>query len=362
MSVMHRALSRTKGDHAQQSSDYNPLAATTSQTSSSSRLWLVSFGLLSAALLVVFWPERLRPDDRLAAPESEPVAEFIDEVSRAEPILQPATDSESRPTPDTVLATDESPVSEETLELLLPEPSTTQPQASAPEPEPSEPDLEQTAERTNPDDTAPSRMTDAPAASAETDTTAVTMVSEPAQTESGSVSTVTGAADVQPRSSDEGSTIQKVREAEVQWQNEIEGHLAAGRIEQAEALLKRWISARPKAETPRIWLAKIYINNQVYTAAEPLIRTIEANEAQALMGIVYERTGRHNEAARVFETLFQRQPEQSQWLLFWAVNTENSGELAKSRRLYQTYLQRFSLENESLRRFAAGRLQVLGGP
>ena len=160
----------------------------------------------------------------------------------------------------------------------------------------------------------------------------------------------------------ENSTVQVVRQAEQQWQREIEEHLAADRIEQAEARLKQWISAQPKADTPRIWLAKIYINNQLYTAAEPLVRRVETADAQALMGVVYERTGRHSQAAEVFQALFQRQPDQSQWLLFWAVNAENSGQLAKSRQLYQTYLQQFSLENESLRQFAASRLQILGGP
>ena len=143
------------------------------------------------------------------------------------------------------------------------------------------------------------------------------------------------------------------------WQENVTAYIANGEIEQAEAELKRWISASAKDAVPRIWLAKIYINNGVYRAAEPLIETINNNEAKALLGIVYERTSRPALAAVLFEELYRADSSEGKWLLFWALNTENSGQLAKSLALYQNYLQVFPTDDANLSNFAQQRVRVI---
>lgn len=90
------------------------------------------------------------------------------------------------------------------------------------------------------------------------------------------------------------------------------------------------------------------------------MQSLESSEALALIGVVYERTERYAQAADLFEKLYRSQPFESQWLLFWAINSENSQQLAKARQLYQTYLEQFSQEDEALRQFAAQRLQIIG--
>jgi hypothetical protein len=145
------------------------------------------------------------------------------------------------------------------------------------------------------------------------------------------------------------------------WQNQTEQFIENGELEKAEAILKQWIGALPKDPTPRIWLAKIYVNNGIYRAAEPLIQGLDNAEAKGLLGIVYERTQQPARAAKVFESLYREQSNQGKWLLFWAINEENSGQFAKSAALYQNYLKVFSLDDAKLTSFAENRLNVTRG-
>ncbi|WP_196160568.1 lipopolysaccharide assembly protein LapB [Reinekea sp. G2M2-21] len=156
-----------------------------------------------------------------------------------------------------------------------------------------------------------------------------------------------------------GQTTSVITVSTNTWQENVTAYISRGEIEQAEAELKRWISASPKDSVPRIWLAKIYINNGVYRAAEPLIETINNNEAKALLGIAYERTSRPALAAAIFEELYRADSSEGKWLLFWAVNTENSGQLAKSLALYQNYLQVFPADDANLSNFAQQRVRVI---
>lgn len=157
------------------------------------------------------------------------------------------------------------------------------------------------------------------------------------------------------------SNVGVIRQSQNNWKAQVEAHIAAGEIEQAEALLKTWISTIPDDSTARIWLAKIYINNGFLRAAEPLLKPINDTEAKALLGLIYERTNRPLPAATLFEELFRANPAEGKWLLFWAVNTENLGELAKSRTLYQNYLTLFSQNDANLTQFADRRLRALQG-
>jgi len=145
------------------------------------------------------------------------------------------------------------------------------------------------------------------------------------------------------------------------WQQQVQQAVAEGAIEQAEAILKQWLGAAPSDPVPRIWLARIYINSGFYRAAEPLLTTLTGSDANALLGLIYERTDRPQLAAKLFEALYQVNPENGRWLLFWAINSENSAQLAKSRSLYQTYLTLFELEDPALTQFSQQRLTALGG-
>jgi len=154
-----------------------------------------------------------------------------------------------------------------------------------------------------------------------------------------------------------GSVIQDSKNL---WQQQVEQAVAAGAIEQAEATLKQWLGAAPNDPVPRIWLARIYIGNGFYRAAEPLLSNPIDSETKALLGLVYERTARPQLAAELFEELYRVSPENGRWLLFWAINSENSGQLAKSRTLYQTYLTLFGSEDEALTQFSQQRLTTIG--
>jgi tetratricopeptide (TPR) repeat protein len=145
------------------------------------------------------------------------------------------------------------------------------------------------------------------------------------------------------------------------WHQQVQQAMAEGAIEQAEAILKQWLGAAPSDPLPRIWLARIYIKNGFYLAAEPLLTNLSGSDAKALLGLIYERSDRPTLAAKLFEALYQVNPENGRWLLFWAVNSENSGQLAKSRSLYQTYLTLFELEDPALTQFSQQRLTTLGG-
>ncbi|WP_320827279.1 tetratricopeptide repeat protein [Reinekea sp.] len=144
------------------------------------------------------------------------------------------------------------------------------------------------------------------------------------------------------------------------WQQQVEQAVAVGAIEQAEAILKQWLGAAPNDPVPRVWLARIYIGNGFYRAAEPLLSNPTDSETKALLGLVYERTARPQLAAGLFEELYRVSPENGRWLLFWAINSENSGQLAKSRTLYQTYLTLFGSEDEALTQFSQQRLTTIG--
>lgn len=145
------------------------------------------------------------------------------------------------------------------------------------------------------------------------------------------------------------------------WQSKVEAHIANGEIEYAEAVLKQWIGASPKDEAPRVWLARIYISNNLYRPAEALLNEISSSEALALKGVIYEKTQRFVLAAEQFSELFNREPDSGRWLIMWAVNTENSGQVSRAVGLYKAFINNFNYEDPQLVQFAQQRLQSLGG-
>jgi tetratricopeptide (TPR) repeat protein len=151
-----------------------------------------------------------------------------------------------------------------------------------------------------------------------------------------------------------------IQDSKSLWQQQVEQAVATGDMEQAEVVLKQWLGAAPNDPVPRGWLARIYMGKGLYLAAEPLLNNPVDTESQALLGLVYERTDRPRLAAELFEQLYRLNPKHGRWLLFWAINSENSGQLAKSRTLYQTYLTLFGSEDEALTRFSQQRLTSIG--
>jgi len=145
------------------------------------------------------------------------------------------------------------------------------------------------------------------------------------------------------------------------WQNSVEHYISLGEVEKAEAELKKWIGVVPTDPVPHLWLARIYINNGFYRSAQPLLVKIKTADSLALQGVVHERLAEYSAAEKIFGQLYKQNQTNHKWLLFWAINAENAGQLAKSAKLYQNYLSLFTSEDAKLTEFAKGRLNILGG-
>lgn len=130
----------------------------------------------------------------------------------------------------------------------------------------------------------------------------------------------------------------------------------------AETLLRRWISDQPNAAAPRLWLAKLLLSQDRLVAIDALLDGQTSIEARALLGLWHEKADRPALAAALFEQLAREQPEHSDWQLHWAINAENSGQLALARLLYHTYVDKFAAENPSLTAFANSRVRSLEMP
>ncbi len=194
----------------------------------------------------------------------------------------------------------------------------------------------------------------------------VTVIAEPKQIKTDeTVRNSTTASSIQPTqipvSGNSNATNSVIKSSQAQWQATIEQHIKAGQIEQAEAVLKQWIGASPSDSTPKILLAKIYISNKFYQSAEPLLEQQTSAEAQALLGVVYERTKRPQLAAQIFESLYRKDPNNGKWLLFWAINAENSQQKGISTAIYKRYVEVFAETDQKLTDFARQRLAILEG-
>ncbi|TXR54305.1 hypothetical protein [Reinekea thalattae] len=153
-----------------------------------------------------------------------------------------------------------------------------------------------------------------------------------------------------------------IRRSSLNWQEKVSQALQAQDLNEAEQQLKLWIGAQPDAAEPRLMLARIYISREHHLAAEPLLANLQGQiEADALLGLIYEKTQRHALAADTFKQLYRKQPSNHKWLLFWAINSENSNQLEIAKRLYQTYISQFSQVDSALTGFAQRRLSALGG-
>lgn len=380
MSIIHQALSQTNSNSSSRKGRrFNPLADKSNHTQS--QIWMPIAGgiLLSAAAALVLWPDgptQIQPEAALVetTPENASTVATTTQADSivAREITQPAAQSDLRTQEELI-----EPVSSETETLLIDALIA-----------PAESNIAQNTETVTKENEAPVVET----------TTNTEPKAEPAApvTESKPDEDVASAKEVAPtetiiqRSDDSGlqntaGTTQEVvskpstsisesverertiaagssvKQAAQDWTESVTTFVADGELEKAEQQLKTWIATTPSDATPRIWLAKIYINNGFHRAAEPLLSSVNTLEAKALLGVIYERTDRPALAAVTFEELYRREPTQGKWLLFWAINAENTGELAKSITLYQNYLKGFALEDANLRTFADNRLRVLQG-
>ena len=355
MSVIHKAL-READDNRQQNSkaQFNPLWKTEKKTNPSFLLYSVALLFFIGAIALFIWPT----DDTALTPTSLSNSTTSNEIDD-EKVIEASTTEAAAKTPVEIKETASLPAAVESLQIPESEPTGQVETASANESTPDESDelvntsetqttaakpVQSLAER----QTVKSEKSNTPAESSSRQTTQDTPSNIEPTRQNSSASNVANNQSV-------------IRSATDQWQQQIEQHISNGEIEKAELILKQWISTQPRDATPRIWLAKIYVNNGFYQAAEPLVSDIKHPEAQGLLGIIYERTARPAQASNVFEALYRSAPEEGKWLLFWAINTENSGQLAKSTALYQNYIQVFSDDDVNLTAFASQRLKAIRG-
>lgn len=356
MSAIHQALQKAEQHPSEPLTDldYNPLAShsiTPKQKSPNSWLyWALAILFIALVPVVLFWPTPATL--KLAENEKEPSELAIAEVpqeNNAESTLAETTVNQDNEQP--LQATLEAPP-----ELVSEPPAAAATTATTATTEVNQKAVTETIKTEEPPaetsvaNTKPKATPEKSSAAAKSQPTIVNSVtnkpaaSEPTQSNAASAQ----ASDV-------------VTVSAQHWQSKVETHIANGDIERAESVLKQWISASPNDDAPRIWLARIYISNNLYRPAETLINEVNSNEALALKGVIYEKTQRFMLAAEQFSELFNREPDSGRWLIMWAVNTENSGQQSRAIGMYKAFIDNFNYEDPQLVRFAQQRLQTLGG-
>lgn len=370
MSLIHKALQQSASETAQaRSSSFNPLSGTAKPNNKQLTLSLISVLLVVAIVVVILWPthstDETTPATVLAGTDT-PIEDPIEVATTPE--LESIETASTEDLDDTPIF--EEALSEETAQIFnsqiddltnVQQPSqqttvTTEDsiQQIAVESQTAEPvHVQRTTTAVQPAQAQVSQTVPAIKSA-----TSSPIVNENSVSVSRPVAAIASRADSASELTSEQSIV---KTSESIWSSQVERHLENGEVEQAEVKLKQWIGAAANDPQPRIWLARIYINNGAEKSAEPLLVGQTSAEALGLLGIVYERTARPQQAATVFEGLYRSQPSNGKWLLFWAINAERSGELAKSGQLYQTYLNLFSFDDQALSRFAEQRLAAVGG-
>lgn len=93
-----------------------------------------------------------------------------------------------------------------------------------------------------------------------------------------------------------------------------QGHIQAGRVEEALALLRRALAERPDDAALNLEYGKALLaNGQPSRAVWPLAKaaraTAQASEADLLMAVAQKATGSPHEASRILEALLDREPD-----------------------------------------------------
>ncbi|GGX44972.1 tetratricopeptide repeat protein [Saccharospirillum salsuginis] len=377
MSRIHKALSTPERLDTDTDSDFNPL--TRSERRHNRPWWWITAlaSLATVALLVhrgwetpdppvttesapVTRAEPVEPKTGVATEATEPSQPMVatesvkPPVPEAEPTPVAASDS-TVPLPDTKAEPETQRVASTAVESAPSTPKADQPVA---EPDPA-PTVPSSAERTEPDDPAPEPSPEPASTPEPKPEPNPEPQSRPEPEPAPEPAPEPEPASNSPRSDPGSVTLAENRSADLE--RRVQAALDRGELERAEALLRNWIDRDPDEELPRLWLAKIYLSNQVPESAEPLLTGLTSIEALGLRGMALEKTGRYSEASKLFEHLSRREPENHQWWLHWAINQENSGQLAQARILYQTYLEEFSTYNANLTQFARERYRALAG-
>lgn len=342
MSKLHKALQKSEDRSRQPLEDsFNPMSIELKPTPKKPNnyiYWLVG-GLCLIAIPVIL----LFPVEKAATPEL-PVAQLTTVPAETVPPEMPAAKIEPQPTPEPVTTTEPLPAPELLAKpapaALPPTPSATQETVVA---------VEQRLAVIEPKVVEQSVNTTNEAQGTEQAKTPVKANTPAPAPETANIN-----------DSHNGDTTLTTTSRGV-WLPKVEEAIADGELEVAEALLKQWLASTTDDETPRIWLARLYLTNGFYRAAEPLLANLTSVDALALQGLIYENTGRFAEAAARFEQLFRNDENNAQWLLLWAINAENDGQTTIALTLYQTFVNQFRFEDENWLRFAQQRLSELGG-
>ena len=324
MSRIHQALTRT-APTPKNSSRFNPLHR--SNPASSNLLWWLVAALALSLTAVVIWA---------------PWQDGANPTMPAAPISPLVQSAPQRP------SSDEPPMLK-TPEPLIPVSSAAAVEAAAALPTTPEP--------------APSDKTDTPAPAATAQPPLTTASAEPTPAPTAPTPANTEAIQPAPAQIEPQPVIADTRiRRDTDHQDQVQRALANGELAEAEMTLRRWIAEQPDAAQPRLWLAKLLLAQDRLDAIGALLDGQSSNEARALLAVWHEKAGRPEQAVVLFEQLARDQPRHSAWQLHWAINAENSGQLALARLLYQTYLDRFAADNPNLTAFADQRIRSLERP
>lgn len=381
MSLMHRALDRPAMPGQSRRSGYNPLQRGSRR--SQTLWWIIAAAAMLIALAMLAWP-RWRPvtDISLAdmaqtqanttsptaepaataslaetyGPEPEPAPQADrtlpdPEVARADiELSEPTSPPERQPAMPTAsnAPTENTSVARETVDAAL--------VIAEPGPVIAEPGI--ATRKLQPEQAAIASLAPKPEPSTPVDTEALP---ERADTQSNGAPNTTDVASRAVAARSPASSIATAAPQHAGARQAVQAAIGQGDLAGAQRLLQSWINREPRLEEPRIWLAKVYVNQGDVEDAESLLIGLKSAEALGLRGLILEQTGRYADATRVFEALTREEAGNPQWWLHWAINLENSGRLAEARLLYQTYLEQFSGHNARLTAFATERYRALAG-
>lgn len=322
MSRIHQALTRTLPT-PNNASRFNPLRR--SNPANTNRLWWLIAALALVLTALVIWAPWQSSKTVMA---TDPATLMVQSA--------PQSSSGAQPRPQ------------------IPEP--------APEPVPQPPATVTAAVATPTEAAEPSasREADSPRRKAE-QPSPVTAAKTPVTTATGEPTPVPAPAPAPTEAQPDAATDTRIR-LDTDHQDQVQQALSNDDLAGAEMALRRWISEQPGAAQPRLWLAKLLLAEDRLDAIGALLEGQTGIEARGLLAVWHEKAGRPNQAVVLFEQLAREQPRHSAWQLHWAINAENSGQLAQARLLYQTYLDKFAADNPSLTAFADQRIRSLERP
>ena len=365
MSLIHQALNRPEPPERENNSQFNPMGRPNSQ-SRALWWWITAMASLATLSLLGYqgWQSlNNTPAVQESTPQTPSANQAVARLSPPKEVAKPV-DSPSGP------SVEQTPIIQSKPEESLPAaPVPANPKPATPKPAPIEapqPETQQKVEVDVETKAAPELIQPEPEVKPEAVANAPTEETPAKETGANSTPTITKAT-VKPvmetanTDTAESNPVRPARNPDQDLEARVQNALDQGELERAESLLNGWIARAPDAEMPRLWLAKIYLSSGLPEAADPLLNGLGSVEALGLRGLLLEKTGRYQVASQVFEHLTRREPETPGWWLHWAINQENSGQLAKARILYQTFLKEFSAYDASLTAFARERYQALEG-